>query len=69
MTWKSLTPCAQVAQSLGKPNSVRAVASAIAKNPVAIAVPCHRVVRSDGGLGGYRWGTGRKRKLIEQESK
>ncbi|MDE3152204.1 MAG: bifunctional DNA-binding transcriptional regulator/O6-methylguanine-DNA methyltransferase Ada [Gemmatimonadota bacterium] len=58
---------ADVAADIGKPSAVRAVASACARNPVALAVPCHRVVRSDGGLGGYRWGTERKRRLLDAE--
>jgi AraC family transcriptional regulator, regulatory protein of adaptative response / methylated-DNA-[protein]-cysteine methyltransferase len=58
----------QVAQSLGKPRSVRAVARACATNPVSIVVPCHRVIRSDGSLAGYRWGLSRKEKLLEREA-
>lgn len=58
----------QVARALGKPRSVRAVARACATNPVSIVVPCHRVVRSDGQLAGYRWGLQRKQKLLEKES-
>ena len=57
----------EVAQAIGRPAAVRAVASACAKNRIAIIVPCHRVIRGDGGLGGYRWGLARKRTLIEQE--
>jgi AraC family transcriptional regulator, regulatory protein of adaptative response / methylated-DNA-[protein]-cysteine methyltransferase len=57
----------QVAQSLGKPEAVRAVARACATNPVSIVVPCHRVVRMDGNLAGYRWGLSRKEKLLERE--
>src|SRR5207247_818049 len=45
----------QIAQSIGRPTATRAVARACATNPVSLAVPCHRVVREDGGLGGYRW--------------
>src|SRR5271166_2349837 len=56
-----------VARDIGDPNAVRAVAGACASNPVALAVPCHRVVRSDGGLAGYRWGIERKKKLLEGE--
>ena len=56
-------------QEIGEPKAVRAVARACAGNPVAVAVPCHRVVRSDGELAGYRWGIARKRKLLEQEQK
>jgi AraC family transcriptional regulator, regulatory protein of adaptative response / methylated-DNA-[protein]-cysteine methyltransferase len=57
----------QVAKSLGKPQSVRAVARACATNPVSIVVPCHRVIRTDGTLAGYRWGLSRKEKLLERE--
>ncbi len=58
----------QVAKSLGKPRSVRAVARACATNPVSIVVPCHRVIRTDGTLAGYRWGLSRKEKLLQRES-
>lgn len=58
----------QVAKSLGKPRSVRAVARACATNPVSIVVPCHRVIRTDGSLAGYRWGLSRKQKLLEREA-
>jgi AraC family transcriptional regulator of adaptative response/methylated-DNA-[protein]-cysteine methyltransferase len=58
---------AEVARALGQPNAVRAVARACATNPVAIAVPCHRVIGSDGSLTGYRWGTERKKKLLAME--
>ena len=58
----------QLALSLGSPRSVRAVARACAANPVAVAVPCHRVVRVDGDLAGYRWGIDRKRALLARES-
>jgi AraC family transcriptional regulator of adaptative response/methylated-DNA-[protein]-cysteine methyltransferase len=58
-----------LAQKVGKPKAVRAVASACAANMLALAVPCHRVVRSDGGLGGYRWGLSRKRLLLRNEKK
>lgn len=57
----------QVAKSLGEPRSVRAVARACATNPVSIVVPCHRVIRTDGKLAGYRWGLSRKEKLLERE--
>ena len=58
---------AQVAESIGNPKAVRAVARACATNPVAVVTPCHRVVASDGKLAGYRWGIERKRKLLERE--
>lgn len=58
----------QVAAALGQPSAARAVARACATNPVAIAVPCHRVVPSAGGPGGYRWGAERKRRLLAHES-
>ena len=56
-----------VAQRIGSPAGARAVARACATNPTAIIVPCHRVVREDGGLGGYRWGVARKRALLRAE--
>jgi len=58
----------EVAQRLGRPKAVRAVASACASNRLAVAVPCHRVVASDGGLAGYRWGIARKRALLAREA-
>ncbi len=57
----------EVAEAIGQPRAARAVARACAANPVALVVPCHRVVREDGGLGGYRWGIERKRALLELE--
>lgn len=57
----------EVAEAIGSPRAVRAVASACAANRVALLVPCHRVIRGDGSLGGYKWGLERKRTLIEQE--
>ena len=57
----------EVAARLGKPRAARAVANACAANPVAIVIPCHRVVRGDGGIGGYRWGAERKRALLASE--
>jgi len=57
-----------IAARIGKPKAVRAVAKACASNVIAVAVPCHRVVRSDGKLAGYRWGIERKRKLLEKEA-
>jgi AraC family transcriptional regulator, regulatory protein of adaptative response / methylated-DNA-[protein]-cysteine methyltransferase len=58
---------AQLAEAIGQPSAVRAVARACATNPVAIAVPCHRVIGSDGSLTGYRWGVERKRTLLDLE--
>ena len=57
----------ELAQRLGKPQAVRAVASACAANKIAILIPCHRIVRSNGALSGYRWGVERKQALIERE--
>jgi AraC family transcriptional regulator of adaptative response/methylated-DNA-[protein]-cysteine methyltransferase len=58
-----------IAERIGSPKAVRAVAGACAANPVAVAIPCHRVVRNDRGLSGYRWGVERKRLLLEREAK
>lgn len=57
----------EIAQRIGSPKAVRAVAGACAANALAVAIPCHRVVRHDGGLSGYRWGVERKRALLERE--
>jgi AraC family transcriptional regulator of adaptative response/methylated-DNA-[protein]-cysteine methyltransferase len=57
----------EVARSIGQPSAIRAVARACATNPVSIVVPCHRVVRTDGSLAGYRWGIERKQTLLERE--
>lgn len=57
----------RIAERIGAASSVRAVAGAVAANPVAVVIPCHRVVRSDGTLSGYRWGTERKRLLLARE--
>ena len=59
---------AQIAQRIGTPKAVRAVAQACASNPLAVAIPCHRVVRTDGSLSGYRWGIERKRTLLDREA-
>ncbi len=75
--WKALRkiPCGttssylNVAKHIGKPESVRAVAQACGANPLAIVVPCHRVIKTDGSLSGYRWGIERKRSLLEYEKK
>ena len=58
----------EVARAIGHPTAIRAVARACATNPVSVVVPCHRVVRADGNLAGYRWGLDRKRALLEHES-
>jgi AraC family transcriptional regulator of adaptative response/methylated-DNA-[protein]-cysteine methyltransferase len=60
---------AQLAQALGSPSAVRAVARACASNRVAVLVPCHRVVRADGSLAGYRWKPERKRALLQREAR
>jgi AraC family transcriptional regulator of adaptative response/methylated-DNA-[protein]-cysteine methyltransferase len=73
--WRALTEIpagatrsyGEVAAALGEPRAARAVARACATNPVAVIIPCHRVVRGDGDLGGYRWGADRKRLLLERE--
>jgi AraC family transcriptional regulator, regulatory protein of adaptative response / methylated-DNA-[protein]-cysteine methyltransferase len=57
-----------LAEQIGAPKAVRAVAQACAANPIAVAVPCHRAVRSDGELAGYRWGIERKRTLLNREA-
>jgi AraC family transcriptional regulator of adaptative response/methylated-DNA-[protein]-cysteine methyltransferase len=59
---------AEIAGRIGAPHAVRAVGAACASNPIAVAIPCHRVVRSDGGLAGYRWGVERKRALLRREA-
>lgn len=75
MVWRALqkippgctTSYSEIAAALDRPNAVRAVARAIASNNHAVLVPCHRVIRSDGDLSGYRWGVERKRALLERE--
>jgi AraC family transcriptional regulator of adaptative response/methylated-DNA-[protein]-cysteine methyltransferase len=57
-----------IARQLGQPTAFRAVANACGANPLAVIVPCHRVLRQDGSLGGYRWGLERKRQLLEREA-
>ena len=57
----------KLAMQIGRPTSVRAVANACGANPVAVLIPCHRVLRTDGGIGGYRWGVAHKRTLLSIE--
>lgn len=57
----------ELARRLGEPKAVRAVASACGRNRIAVLIPCHRVLRSDGSLGGYRWGLERKQQLLDRE--
>ena len=59
----------ELASAIGQPKATRAVARACATNPVAIVIPCHRVVPKTGGVGGYRWGSDRKKKLLAMENK
>jgi len=56
-----------IAERIGHPRAVRAVGNAIGKNPIAYLIPCHRVIRESGQLGGYRWGIGLKRRILESE--
>ena len=59
---------AEIAQRIGAPKAVRAVAQACGANSIAVAIPCHRVVRRDGDISGYRWGVERKRRLLQREA-
>jgi AraC family transcriptional regulator, regulatory protein of adaptative response / methylated-DNA-[protein]-cysteine methyltransferase len=63
----STTTYGELARRIGAPGSVRAVGTACGANPVSVLVPCHRVLRGDGALAGYRWGLERKRALLERE--
>jgi AraC family transcriptional regulator of adaptative response/methylated-DNA-[protein]-cysteine methyltransferase len=60
---------AQVAEAIGRPKAVRAVGTAIGANPIGFLIPCHRVLRTDGGIGGFRWGLECKKKMLEWEKK
>jgi len=62
------TTYSHIAKEAGNPNAVRAVASAIGKNPIAWLIPCHRVLRKSGDLGGYHWGLTLKKKMLFEES-
>lgn len=63
----STTTYQKLATQIGRPTSVRAVANACGANPLAVLIPCHRVLRTDGGIGGYRWGVAHKRALLSIE--
>ena len=67
--WGQCISYGELARRVKKPRAVRAVASAVGKNPIAVFVPCHRVIASDGGLGGYAWGLKMKRWLLKHEQK
>lgn len=67
VNYGSLASYARLAQDISRPAAARAVGTALAANPLAYLIPCHRVIRNDGGLGGYRWGLGRKRVMITRE--
>ena len=75
LVWKALQEIpagetrtyAQIADAIGRPKAVRAVGTAIGANPIAYLIPCHRVVRTDGGLGGYRWGLALKQQMLRAE--
>ncbi len=63
------TTYAKIADTINRPKAVRAVGTAIGANPIAFLIPCHRVIRTDGGLGGYRWGLEIKKMMLEWEKK
>lgn len=63
----AVTTYAAVAAAIAEPRAVRAVGTAVGRNPVSVLIPCHRVLRTDGGLGGYAWGVERKERLLRRE--
>jgi AraC family transcriptional regulator, regulatory protein of adaptative response / methylated-DNA-[protein]-cysteine methyltransferase len=63
------TTYTNIAEAIGRPKAVRAVGTAIGANPIGFLIPCHRVIRTDGGLGGFRWGLECKKKMLEWERK
>jgi len=65
--WGETRTYSEIAQAVGAPTATRAVANACGANPLAVLIPCHRVLRADGGLGGYRWGVARKKALLDRE--
>lgn len=67
--WGEVTSYGRIARAVDRPGAARAVGGAVGRNPVALVVPCHRAVRTDGGLGGYAWGMQRKKKLLALEKK
>jgi AraC family transcriptional regulator, regulatory protein of adaptative response / methylated-DNA-[protein]-cysteine methyltransferase len=66
--WGTVTTYSDIANTVGRPKSVRAVANAVGANPIAWLIPCHRVIRRDGSLGGYRWGISRKQAMLDWEN-
>ena len=64
----TVTTYSDIANAIGRPKSVRAVANAVGANPIAWLIPCHRVIRRDGSLGGYRWGISRKQAMLDWEN-
>lgn len=65
--WGETRTYGEIANNIGKPKATRAIGNACGANPVALIIPCHRVIRSDGSLGGYRWGIECKQKLLDKE--
>lgn len=63
-----LSTYGEIARRIGSPGASRAVGTAVGQNPVAYLIPCHRVVRTDGGMGGYRWGVDIKKEIIARET-